>query len=114
MLRKQLAVMKTNQTGSSPAIDPRREEIAKVAYYFFEERGRQHGYDVADWLRAVAHVCTDEKHAQDICPTGESEAPNETKAEKGEPLLAPTALYDDRGLGGRTPCPEPPTRSPGE
>ena len=79
MLRKQLAVMKTNQTGSSPAIEPRREEIAKVAYYFFEERGRQHGYDVVDWLRAVAHVCTDEKHAQGICPTEESEAPNETK-----------------------------------
>jgi hypothetical protein len=105
MLCKQLAFMKTNQTGSSPAIDPRREEIAKVAYYFFEERGRQHGYDVVDWLRAVAHVCTDEKHAQDICPMGEK-----LKAEEGE-LVAPTALYDDRGLGGRTACPEPATRS---
>jgi hypothetical protein len=110
MLRKQLAVMKTNQTGSSTAIEPRREEIAKVAYYFFEERGRQHGYDVVDWLRAVAHVCTDEKHAQG--PTGEREAPDETRAEKGEPLLAPTVLYDNRGLDGRTPCPEPATRSP--
>jgi hypothetical protein len=109
MLRKQLAVMKTNQIGSLPAIEPRREEIAKVAYYFFEERGRRHGYDVQDWLRAVAHVCTDEKHAQDVRPEGESEAPKEIKAEKGEPLSAPTELYDDRGLG-RAPCPEQVTR----
>ena len=38
------------------------EEIARVAYYFYEERGRKHGHDVEDWLRAEAHVCTDEEH----------------------------------------------------
>ena len=98
--------MKTNHIHSSPAIEPRRQEIAKVAYYFFEERGRQHGYDVEDWLRAVAHVCTDIKHAQAISPTKESEAPNETKAEKGEPDFPTTELHDGRGLYSREPTPQ--------
>ena len=28
------------------------EEIAKVAYYLHEKRGRVHGYDLDDWLEA--------------------------------------------------------------
>ena len=27
-------------------------EIARIAYQFFEERGRIHGFDREDWLRA--------------------------------------------------------------
>jgi hypothetical protein len=42
---------------------PTHAEIANLAYYFFEERGRAHGHDVEDWLRAVAHVCTNQRHA---------------------------------------------------
>ncbi|MCI0539995.1 MAG: DUF2934 domain-containing protein [Verrucomicrobiales bacterium] len=38
------------------------DEIAKLAYSFFEERGHKHGHDVEDWLAAEAHVCTDNKH----------------------------------------------------
>jgi len=30
--------------------------ITKRAYTFFEERGRQHGHDVEDWLRAEAAI----------------------------------------------------------
>ncbi len=29
-----------------------KEEIAKLAYELYEERGRVHGYDVEDWLEA--------------------------------------------------------------
>ena len=28
------------------------EEIAKVAYELFEQRGRMHGHDLEDWLEA--------------------------------------------------------------
>jgi hypothetical protein len=31
---------------------PSRDEIARLAYYFFEARGRRHGRDVDDWLSA--------------------------------------------------------------
>ncbi len=32
------------------------EEIAKVAYQLFVERGHKHGHDREDWLRAEAIV----------------------------------------------------------
>jgi hypothetical protein len=37
---------------------PSRAEIARLAYRFFEMRGRQDGYDVDDWLSAerAAHA----------------------------------------------------------
>ena len=31
---------------------PSREEIARLAYHFYETRGRQRGHDVDDWLSA--------------------------------------------------------------
>jgi hypothetical protein len=31
-------------------------EIAEVAYSYWESRGRQHGYDVEDWLAAEQEV----------------------------------------------------------
>jgi len=34
------------------ARDIPREEIAKLAHQFWNERGRQHGHDAEDWLRA--------------------------------------------------------------
>ena len=59
------AVMDTiAQTNPPESIPPTHEEIAKAAYYFFEERGRQPGHDVEDWLRAVAHVAVDTKHCE--------------------------------------------------
>jgi hypothetical protein len=30
----------------------RHDEIARIAYAFWEARGREHGYHVQDWLRA--------------------------------------------------------------
>jgi len=47
---------------SAPALKPTRQEIATLAYFFFEERGRIHGRDVEDWLSAEGHLCTDERH----------------------------------------------------
>jgi hypothetical protein len=29
-----------------------RDEIAQLAYHLYEVRGRQHGHDIEDWLRA--------------------------------------------------------------
>ncbi len=31
---------------------PSREEVARLAYQFYEARGRQDGQDVEDWLAA--------------------------------------------------------------
>ena len=31
---------------------PTRDEIAQLAYFFYEARGRQDGHDNEDWLRA--------------------------------------------------------------
>ncbi len=38
-----------------PAVEfraPEREEIAKLAYSYWEARGRRHGSELEDWLRA--------------------------------------------------------------
>ena len=32
--------------------EPDRQEIARLAYSYWEARGRQHGSDLEDWLRA--------------------------------------------------------------
>jgi hypothetical protein len=37
---------------------PSRVEIARIAYHFYERRGRQDGHDLDDWLsaeRALTH-----------------------------------------------------------
>ena len=31
---------------------PSRDQIARLAYHFYETRGRPHGHDVDDWLSA--------------------------------------------------------------
>ena len=31
---------------------PTRDEIARLAYYYYERNGRKDGKDVEDWLRA--------------------------------------------------------------
>ena len=31
---------------------PSPDDIARLAYHFYETRGRQHGHDVDDWLSA--------------------------------------------------------------
>jgi hypothetical protein len=42
--------MLTKYTGGAKS--PSRDEIARLAYYFYERRGRQDGQDVDDWLSA--------------------------------------------------------------
>jgi hypothetical protein len=41
---------------SASASPSDRDEIARVAYEFYEQRGRLDGCDVEDWLRAEAIV----------------------------------------------------------
>lgn len=43
---------KTKSTKSTSVISIPRETIARLAFELFEGRGRQHGHDVADWLKA--------------------------------------------------------------
>lgn len=48
--------MMTKYTGDHAG--PSREEIARLAYHFYETRGRRDGHDVDDWLsaeRELAH-----------------------------------------------------------
>lgn len=33
-------------------LSPTREEIAQLAFSFYEARGRQDGHDIEDWVRA--------------------------------------------------------------
>ena len=42
--------------GESDSTTPREEMIARRAYQRFEERGREHGRDVEDWLEAERDV----------------------------------------------------------
>jgi hypothetical protein len=52
--------MAQDATKANPAnivTDPNLEkEIRRRAYAFFEERGREDGHDVDDWLRAEAEL----------------------------------------------------------
>ena len=48
--------MMTKYTGGHER--PSRDEIARLAYHFYETRGRRDGHDVDDWLsaeRELAH-----------------------------------------------------------
>lgn len=47
---------KTMTLGKSDFTEKERQEIEKLAYKFFVDRGYQHGHDAADWLRAEAIV----------------------------------------------------------
>jgi hypothetical protein len=42
------------RTGGSKR--PSRVEIARLAYYFYETRGRRDGQDVDDWLAAESEL----------------------------------------------------------
>jgi hypothetical protein len=67
----------------SISAEPARNEIARLAYYFFEKSGRQHGHDVEHWLEAQAHLCTDSSHIaafpQKLNQSNESEKMNLAK-----------------------------------
>lgn len=43
-------------TTTSGANESAQDQIAKLAYQFYVERGCLHGYDRQDWLRAEAIV----------------------------------------------------------
>ncbi|HEU5022471.1 MAG TPA: DUF2934 domain-containing protein [Bryobacteraceae bacterium] len=48
---KAAAVEVETPSAPAPAVD-RHDEIARIAYGFWEARGREHGHHVQDWLRA--------------------------------------------------------------
>jgi hypothetical protein len=43
---------KTGSTQDAATANVSTEEIAMLAHRFWNERGRQHGHDAEDWLRA--------------------------------------------------------------
>ena len=56
------------------------DEIARVAYEFYETRERAHGHDLNDWF--VAEKIVMEKHERHAKETGQ-EVDNIKKGEKG-------------------------------
>lgn len=46
---------KTKTVQAAPSVD-QNEEIAKLAYQFFSDRGGEHGHDQEDWVRAAAVI----------------------------------------------------------
>jgi len=38
-----------------------KKRISERAYHYFKERGRNHGYDLEDWLRAEKEILEEEK-----------------------------------------------------
>ncbi len=56
---------------------PTQEEIARLAYYFYEESGRQEGHDVEHWMQAQAHLATDSVHSVSVekTPPGNRDFP---------------------------------------
>jgi hypothetical protein len=45
-----------NGSGSRVLLPDRTEEVARLAYQFYVDRGCEHGHDQEDWLRAEATV----------------------------------------------------------
>ena len=46
--------------GSSP--DDVHSRIARLAYFLYEQRGGEHGYDVEDWIQAERTVLASQNH----------------------------------------------------
>ena len=49
---KEIAPKRKTTSSKVTAIGVSHEEIARLAHKFWAERGRQHGHDAEDWLRA--------------------------------------------------------------
>jgi Protein of unknown function (DUF2934) len=47
---------KIPSSAHTPAEENREEEIRCRAYELYEERGREDGHDIEDWLRAEAEI----------------------------------------------------------
>lgn len=54
-MAKELTKKQTAKTETDPN---REQEIRLRAYTLYEERGREDGHDIDDWLRAEAEVST--------------------------------------------------------
>jgi hypothetical protein len=55
------ASAKTTRRRPRVSTEKVREMIAKKAYELYEQRGREHGYDLYDWLEAEKFVKTRKK-----------------------------------------------------
>ena len=53
-MAKSATLVKRSSIQRKPALNS--QEIERIAYQFFVERGCQHGFDQEDWLRAEAIV----------------------------------------------------------
>lgn len=59
-MAKELTKKQTAKTETDPN---REQEIRLRAYRLYEERGREDGHDIDDWLRAEAEVSTTAQRA---------------------------------------------------
>jgi hypothetical protein len=48
--------MMAKNTGARDGIRPTQAEIARLAYSFYEQRGRRDGHDVSDWILAESEL----------------------------------------------------------
>jgi hypothetical protein len=55
------ASAKTTRRSPRVSTEKVREMIAKKAYELYEQRGREHGHDLDDWLEAEKFVTTRKK-----------------------------------------------------
>lgn len=51
-MARQATVAPRRSNGSARSSDSSGEDIARVAYTLFEQRGRRHGFDQQDWFEA--------------------------------------------------------------
>jgi len=61
---QETAALQQSQSNGNGYGNGNVEEAIRVrAYMIFEQRGRIHGYDVEDWLRAKAEIGTGAQHS---------------------------------------------------
>lgn len=85
------------KSDSRPA-EPANEEVAALAYSFFEAGGRVDGLALEHWFRAkkqLSKVCSSENKSPTGTQTGNDEAKNDT-AEKSFAAHAPRRRGKDR------------------
>lgn len=71
-----------------------RDEIAKVAYELFEKRGRMHGHEMEDWLRAerivtARHPKTEKGEGKAVKTVKRKTAANKTKGDAPKTRKSP-------------------------
>ena len=74
------------------------EKISRIAYDFYEKRGKVHGYDLEDWLEAERIVM--ERRVKEI--KREAKAISSAKRQKATKKAEPKTLKSSQKKPGKT------------